>query len=146
MIISAALTDAPLDISAHLDAVASPHAGATAVFVGTVRDNDPEAGGTVERLDYSAHPDAERLLGQIAATCDAPDVRIAVSHRIGFLAVGETAIVAAVSSRHRDAAFTISREVVERVKERLPVWKRQVEADGTAEWIGLGSLAPGASA
>jgi molybdopterin synthase catalytic subunit len=141
MIVMTAVTSAPLDVAAHLDAVAHPEVGATAAFIGTVRDNDPEAAGTVVRLDYSAHPEAERLLAEIAARCDGDDVRIAVSHRTGSLEVGWIAIVAAVSSVHRADAFDVAREVVERVKAELPVWKRQVEADGAAEWVGLGSLA-----
>ncbi|MCG7308521.1 molybdenum cofactor biosynthesis protein MoaE [Brachybacterium sp. ACRRE] len=141
MIVMTAVTAAPLDVAAHLDAVSHPEVGATAAFIGTVRDNDPEATGTVVRLDYSAHPEAERLLAEIAARCDSEDVRIAVSHRTGSLEVGGVAIVAAVSSVHRADAFDVAREVVERVKAELPVWKRQVEADGTAEWVGLGSLA-----
>jgi molybdopterin synthase catalytic subunit len=141
MIVAAAVTAQPLDVAAHLDAVSHPGAGATAAFIGTVRDNDPEATGSVVRLDYSAHPEAERLLADIASRCDREGVRIAVSHRTGSLEVGGIAIVAAVSSTHRSDAFDIAREVVEHVKAELPVWKRQVEADGTAEWVGLGSLA-----
>lgn len=151
MIITAALSPEPLDTAAHLDAVASPQAGATALFLGTVRDNDPEAAGTVVCLEYSAHPDAAAVLQRLASSAEAEalredpqarqeDVRIAVSHRTGTLAVGEAAIIAAVSTRHRAEAFRIARDLVERVKAELPVWKRQVQQDGTAQWVGLGSL------
>jgi molybdopterin synthase catalytic subunit len=140
------LTREPLDVAAHLAAVASPRAGASAVFVGTVRDHDPEADGRVVTLEYTAHPDAERILDQIAHQAEADHeqdptgLRIAVSHRLGSLTVGEAAIVCAVSSAHRADAFEVARDVVERVKAHLPVWKRQLEADGTAGWVGLGGL------
>ena len=151
MIVLTQLTREPLDVAAHLEAVASPQAGASAVFVGTVRDHDPEATGAVVTLEYSAHPEAERILTELATEAerfheqDETGLRIAVSHRVGSLSVGEAAIVCAVSSAHRADAFEVARDVVERVKAGLPVWKRQLEADGTAEWVGLGSLA-GASA
>ncbi|WP_102191977.1 molybdenum cofactor biosynthesis protein MoaE [Microbacterium aurantiacum] len=141
MIVFSRVSDAVLDTSAHLDAVAAPGSGATALFVGTVRDHDPDAAGEVIRLEYSAHPDAERIIGEIAASLDEEGLRIAVSHRVGALDIGESAIVCAVSSAHRADAFEICRELVERVKAELPVWKKQLEADGTAVWVGLGSLA-----
>lgn len=141
MIAFSRVSDAVLDPSAHLDAVAGADAGASALFVGTVRDHDPDAAGEVVRLEYSAHPDAERILGEIAAAVDGEGIRIAVSHRVGALDIGEAAIVCAVSSAHRADAFEICRELVERVKAELPVWKKQLEADGTAVWVGLGSLA-----
>ncbi|MFY9714755.1 MAG: molybdenum cofactor biosynthesis protein MoaE [Microbacterium sp.] len=141
MIVFSRVSDAVLDASVHLDAVAAPDSGASAIFVGTVRDHDPDAAGEVIRLEYSAHPDAERILGEIAASLDEEGLRIAVSHRVGALDIGEAAIVCAVSSAHRADAFEICRELVERVKAELPVWKKQLEADGTAVWVGLGSLA-----
>lgn len=127
----------PLDVARHLDAVADPHAGAAATFVGTVRDHDPGATGEVQRLDYSAHPDAEPALRRIAAAFDAPGRRIAVSHRVGRLAVGDVAIVAVCSTAHRAEAFDVCRDLVERVKAELPVWKKQFAADGTSNWVGL---------
>ncbi|MDR2280504.1 MAG: molybdenum cofactor biosynthesis protein MoaE [Gordonia sp. (in: high G+C Gram-positive bacteria)] len=140
MIVFARISDTPLDVTEHLHAVAERSAGATALFVGTVRDHDPDATGQVERLEYSAHPDAPTILTSIVDGLDSPDVRIAVSHRVGDLAVGEVAIVCAVSAAHRSDVYTVNRDVVERVKAELPVWKKQVEADGTSSWIGLGGL------
>lgn len=146
MIVLTQLTRDPLDVAAHLDAVASPQAGASALFIGTVRDHDPEAAGEVVTLEYSAHPDADRILAKIAAQADAEHeqdptgLRVAVSHRLGKLGVGESAIVCAVSSAHRADAFDVARDVVERVKAQLPVWKRQLESDGTSGWVGLGGL------
>ncbi|MCF8587672.1 molybdenum cofactor biosynthesis protein MoaE [Gordonia liuliyuniae] len=140
MIVVSELSDEPLDVAAHLDAVASASVGATALFVGTVRDIDPDAAGRVVLLEYSAHPDAADIVTRIAASVDTPEVRVAVSHRVGDLAVGGVAIVCAVSSVHRAEAFDVNRELVERVKAELPVWKKQVESDGTSSWVGLGGL------
>lgn len=140
MIMLSAISDTDLDVAAHLAAVAAPDAGATALFVGAVRDNDPDARGRVVELEYSAHPDADRFLREIVAVVDRPDVRIAVSHRVGTLGVGGLAIVAAVSSVHRAEAFEINRVLVERVKADLPMWKKQVEVDGSHRWVGLGAV------
>ncbi len=132
------LSDQPLDLPAHMAAVAASYTGALARFVGKVRDPSPDADGTVVRLEYSAHPDAARVLAEIAAEVAAAhgDVRVAVSHRTGALAVGEAAIVACAASAHRDLAFPVCRELVEQVKARLPVWKKQVVADGSHTWVG----------
>jgi molybdopterin synthase catalytic subunit len=140
MIVFARISDIPLDVAEHLDAVAERSAGATALFVGTVRDHDPDATGRVERLEYSAHPDAPTILMSIVDGLDTPAVRIAICHRVGDLAVGDVAIVCAVSAAHRGDVYAVNRDVVERVKAELPVWKKQVETDGTSSWIGLGGL------
>ena len=132
-----AISGQPLDAAAHFAAVDHAAAGAVASFVGVVRDHDPGARGAVTRLEYSAHPSAAEVLARLAAELDAPGLRIAVSHRIGDLAVGEPAIVACVSSAHRAEAFDACRELVERVKAELPVWKRQHAADGTTNWVGI---------
>lgn len=137
MIVIAEIDASPLDVAAHLAAVADPTAGATAVFVGTVRDHDPGAEGAVVRLEYSSHPDAGEIIVALATEADRPDLRIAITHRIGDLAVGDVAIVCAVSSAHRAEAFDVSRALVERVKVALPIWKRQVTADGEGSWVGL---------
>ncbi len=133
-----ALSDQPLDLAAHHAAVSTSGTGAVATFVGQVRDHSPDAAGTVVRLEYSAHPDAAEVLatiaGEVAAAHDG--VRVAVSHRVGVLEVGDVAILAAAGSAHRDLAFTVCRELVEQVKARLPVWKKQVLADGSHTWVG----------
>lgn len=133
-----AMSDAPLDLAAHVAAVSTSATGAVATFVGQVRDHSPDADGTVVRLEYSAHPDAADALSVIAAeVADAYDgVRVAVSHRVGVLDIGDVAIVACAGSAHRDLAFTVCRELVETVKERLPVWKKQVLSDGSHTWVG----------
>jgi molybdopterin synthase catalytic subunit len=128
----------PLDPASFLAQVASAQAGATSLFVGTVRDHDPDAAGEVVRLEYSCHPDAETVLDEIAQASDGAGLRIAISHRVGVLEIGDVAIVCAVSSAHRTDAFEICRRLVERVKAELPVWKKQIEADGSSSWVGLG--------
>ncbi|WP_109211424.1 MULTISPECIES: molybdenum cofactor biosynthesis protein MoaE [Microbacterium] len=135
----AAISSAPLDLDAHLRAVDDPSAGAVTTFVGRVRDHDPDAASTVEALEYSAHPDAESALQRIAESAVAhSDALVAVSHRVGCLSVGDVAVVIAVASAHRADAFAVCRTLIETIKTDLPVWKRQVEIDGTATWLGLG--------
>jgi len=137
--ILARIVGTDLDVSAHLAAVAAPRAGAVATFVGQVRDHDPDADGQVTALEYSAHPDAQAVLHRICTELAAdPEVLgLAVSHRTGALVVGDLAIVACVATAHRALAFDVCRELVERVKTEVPIWKRQKLADGTHTWVGL---------
>ncbi len=135
----ARLSGEPLDIAAHLDAVDDASAGAVTTFVGRVRDHDPDAATAVVALEYSAHPDAEETLHGIAARCIGETAAIvAVSHRTGRLSVGDIAVVIAVASSHRAEAFAVCRDVIETIKRELPVWKRQIESDGTTAWKGIG--------
>jgi molybdopterin synthase catalytic subunit len=129
------VTGTRLDVSAHEAHVAVPSAGAHVVFCGVVRDTDHGRG--VVELEYAAHPSAEAVLQEIADAIAAEDdvLAIAVSHRVGVLAVGEPALVAAVATAHREAAFEMCARLVEEVKARLPIWKRQVFTDGTDEWV-----------
>ena len=135
----AAITAEPLDLATHLDAVDDPAMGATTTFVGRVPDHDPDAATSVVALEYSAHPDAAGALQRLAedAVGDGGAI-VAVSHRVGTLAVGDAAVVIAVAAPHRAEAFEVCRALIETIKTGLPVWKRQVEADGTATWLGLG--------
>ena len=126
----------PLDVAEHAALVDDPAAGAVVTFSGVVRDHD--GGRPVRGLEYSAHPTAAAVVARVAdevaarATC----VRaIAVSHRIGALAVGDVALACAVAADHRQAAFTTCAELVDEIKRALPVWKHQVFADGTDEWV-----------
>ncbi|MGI8761184.1 MAG: molybdenum cofactor biosynthesis protein MoaE [Jatrophihabitantaceae bacterium] len=125
----------PLDVAAHEAAVAHPGAGAVVVFCGVVRDAD--GGRAVVELEYQGHPSAQQVLTEIATEFAAgPGIlALAVSHRVGVLAVGEPALVAGVATAHRAAAFEVCARLVEDVKHRLPIWKRQVFADGTDEWV-----------
>jgi molybdopterin synthase catalytic subunit len=130
-----AVTTEPLDLTAHEGAVGDPRAGATVSFAGVVRDHD--GGRAVTLLEYEAHPSAEQVLREVAAEIAAdPEVyAVAVSHRVGTLQIGDVALAAAVSTAHRAAAFAACARLVDEVKARLPVWKRQVFCDGTEEWV-----------
>ncbi|MEW1836313.1 molybdenum cofactor biosynthesis protein MoaE [Microbacterium sp. NPDC079995] len=134
----ARLEETALDLDAHLRAVEDPRYGAVTTFVGRVRDNDPDAAAAVIGLEYSAHPDAEATLHRIAAEAGNASAAVAVSHRVGSLAVGDAAVVIAVASEHRAEAFDVCRAIIETIKTDLPVWKRQLEADGTTAWKGIG--------
>ncbi|KJQ54229.1 molybdenum cofactor biosynthesis protein MoaE [Microbacterium sp. SA39] len=136
----AAISEEALDLDAHLRAVEDPRLGGVTTFVGRVRDNDPDAQTPVVGLEYSAHPDAEAALRRIAEEAGGSDATavVAVSHRIGRLEVGDAAVVIAVASEHRAEAFEVCRAVIEEIKKDLPVWKRQVESDGTTSWKGIG--------
>ena len=116
-------------------AVASQSAGAVVSFAGDVRDNDH--GRAVVSLTYEAHPTAQAVLNQVAAQVAARhDVQaLAVAHRFGPIAIGESALVAAVAATHRGDAFAACIDLVDAVKEAIPVWKHQVFADGTDEWV-----------
>ncbi len=138
----AEVTATPLDETSLLRLVARPEAGAVTLFVGTVRDHDQQASGEVVGLDYTSHPSApERLVEIVTAALAAADpdgeTAIAVAHRTGQLAVGDTAFVVAVSAAHRRRTFEVCELVVEQVKQQLPIWKQQFEADGSYRWSGL---------
>ncbi|ROT33661.1 molybdenum cofactor biosynthesis protein MoaE [Micromonospora sp. HM5-17] len=133
--VHAAVVVEPLDVASHEALVADPAAGAVVSFQGVVRDHDH--GRAVTRLEYEGHPSAADVLREVATEIAAdPDVyAVAVSHRLGMLEVGDVALVAAVSTAHRAAAFAACARLVDEVKARLPVWKRQLFADGTEEWV-----------
>ena len=135
----ARVTEALLDVTEHVLAVSGVSHGAVVTFIGQVRDHDPDAVGRVTGLEYSAHPDAGRVIGEVAARVRAqhPLVVLAVSHRIGHLEVGDLALVAAVASAHRGVAFAACEALVEAVKAEVPIWKKQYEVDGTHSWVGL---------
>lgn len=136
-VLLAQVTEDVLSIAEHEALVAHDGAGAVVSFAGIVRDHD--GGRGVQALDYSAHPTAAALVAEVAADVAARSAgvrRVAVSHRVGPLAVGDVALACAVSADHRGAAFTACALLVDEVKARIPVWKRQVFADGTEEWVG----------
>jgi molybdopterin synthase catalytic subunit len=123
------------------EAVASlvrrPGAGAIAVFEGTVRDVNE--GRAVVQLEYEAYEamalaEMERIAGEIEAE-HGGEVRVAARHRIGALAVGDVAVVCAASAPHRGEAFDACRALIDRIKERVPIWKREHGPDG-AYWVG----------
>jgi molybdopterin synthase catalytic subunit len=132
----AAIRESGLSLDEVRAAVAGPGAGAIALFAGTVRDNDHDHG--VTGLSYSAHPTAEAELRQVAEAIAEKFavLGVAVVHRIGDLAVGDLAVVAAVSSAHRAEAFDACRELIDELKATVPIWKHQQFTDGTDEWVG----------
>jgi molybdopterin synthase catalytic subunit len=115
--------------------VARAAAGAVVTFAGVVRDHD--RGRTVTALHYEGHPDAGRILAEVVAEAhERPGVLAASArHRVGDLAIGELAFVAAVSAAHRREAFEACAWLVDEAKSRLPIWKHQHFADGSDEWV-----------
>ena len=131
----AVVTTRPVDVTVLEGLVADPSAGAVVSFGGIVRDHD--GGRAVTMIEYVGHPSAQSVLEQVAADVAArTDVEaLAVAHRLGPLQVGEAALVVAVSAAHRQEAFAAAALLVDEVKDRLPVWKRQQFPDGTDEWV-----------
>jgi molybdopterin synthase catalytic subunit len=131
----AELRDTALSVDEVHNAVADPGAGGIALFSGTVRDNDH--GRDVRQLSYSGHPSAaaelRRVCEKVAAQFDV--TAIAAVHRVGELAVGDLAVVIAVSCPHRAEAFTACRALIDELKQSVPVWKHQVFGDGESEWV-----------
>ena len=129
------LTDQPIDLAALHAAITAPDRGGMASFVGTVRNH--HGGRAVLRLDYSAYgPMAEAECARIVSETEARwPVAVALRHRTGSLAIGDAAVAIVVAASHRDAAFEACRHVIEEVKRRVPIWKREYYADGTVAWV-----------
>jgi molybdopterin synthase catalytic subunit len=131
----AELRDTPLSVDEALAAVSDPAAGGIALFVGAVRDHDH--GQDVVHLGYSAHPSAaaelRRVAEKIAASFSV--TAVAAVHRVGDLAVGDLAVVVAVSSPHRGDAFDACRALIDELKQTVPIWKHQQYAGGGSEWV-----------
>jgi molybdopterin synthase catalytic subunit len=135
-VVVADVADRPIAADELRDRVGSDADGALVVFEGVVRDHD--GGRSVRTLDYEAHPDAAARIVAVAAAVaeEHPAVRVAVLHRVGALGIGDVALVAAVASAHRGAAFAACAALVDRVKAEVPIWKHQRFADGSDEWVG----------
>ncbi|HKU02729.1 MAG TPA: molybdenum cofactor biosynthesis protein MoaE [Arthrobacter sp.] len=147
-VVSAVLSAEPISVDQAIAAVESETAGAVVSFSGVVRNHD--GGKAVERLSYSAHPTAHQVMSDVVARLVAEQdadagagsgqpVRIWAAHRIGMLEIGDPALVCAVSAAHRGQAFAVCSELVDRIKEQVPIWKEQFFTDGTVEWVGAGS-------
>jgi len=131
-----AIVDRVLDPTALLAEVASPDSGASTLFVGTVRRL--HEGREVTGIDYSAYrPMAERELADVVAeACERyGTAHLVVEHRLGTLGLGEASIVIAVSHARRASAMGAQKFVIEQVKARVPIWKREHYADGSREWV-----------
>ena len=144
-VVHAVLSEEPISVDQAIAAVESDTAGAVVSFSGVVRNHD--GGKAVERLSYSAHPTAHQVMADVVARLVAEHseggsatkpVRIWAAHRIGMLEIGDPALVCAVSAAHRGQAFAVCSELVDRIKEQVPIWKEQFFADGTVEWVGAG--------
>jgi molybdopterin synthase catalytic subunit len=131
----ALLTRAPLDPAALLSAVGGPGRGGTALFLGTVRASPED--GPVAVIDYSAYEAMAEAEGQriLAGARERwPAALVAFQHRLGPVAVGEASVAVAAAAPHRGQAFDACRYVIEEIKVRLPVWKKERYRDGTASW------------
>jgi molybdopterin synthase catalytic subunit len=132
------VSDEALSLDEVVRAVTREEHGGVVTFTGVVRRQS--RGKRVVRLEYEAYrPMAERKLAEIGAGIAAewPGTRVAIVHRVGVLAVGELAVVIAVAAPHRAAAFEACRAAIDRLKESVPIWKKEIAEDGE-EWIGLG--------
>ncbi len=138
-VIHASVSEEPLRPGDALAGVDAAGCGAVVGFSGVVRNHD--GGKDVRSLNYSGHPSANRIIGEVAQEIAGKydGVRIWVAHRVGELEIGDQALVAAVAAGHRGEAFAACSELVDTVKARVPIWKEQFFADGTTEWVGAGA-------
>lgn len=130
------LTDEPIDREALIARVMRPSDGACVVFEGVVRNH--HAGHEVESIEYEAYrPMAEKEIERVVAGVSAglTDVAIGVLHRLGLLKVGDTSILIVCSSPHRGESFAACRTMIDRIKETVPVWKKERGPSGE-EWVG----------
>ena len=137
-----AIVDRALDPAALLAEVLAPRHGAGVLFAGVVRERNNDR--AVTGMEYSAYRAmAERELAMIVAEAAAryDGAEIAVEHRLGTLAIGDASVVIATAHPHRAAAYEASRYVIEQLKHRVPIWKREHYADGTREWVHAGTAA-----
>jgi MoaE-MoaD fusion protein len=133
------LSDAPLSLEAVVDEVASREAGAVATFVGTTRVHS--RGRTVTHLEYEAYEgmaerEMEAIADELRARYELCDV--AIHHRVGRVGIGDRSVVIAVSAPHRQDALAACKDAIDTLKERVPLWKKEVY-EGGEEWIGRGS-------
>ncbi len=137
------VTAEPLSADDLADAVTVPEAGGVVVFLGVVRNTN--AGRRVVALEYEAHvPMAEAKMKEIGEAVYRrwPDVeQVAMAHRIGRLGIGDASVIIAVSAAHRHQAFEACHFAIDRLKETVPIWKREIFEDG-AVWVGLQGESP----
>ncbi len=130
-----ALADRPVDTRALRESLADPGCGGYAAFEGWVRDHNE--GRRVRRLEYEAYPDLALAEGTrvVAEAMERFSVNARCVHRTGDLAVGDLAVWVGVSGAHRDEAFQACRYIIDEIKRRVPIWKKEHYTDGTAEWV-----------
>lgn len=132
------LTDQPLSLDRCIAAVRGAGMGGIVTFTGMVRLHS--RGTTIDHLEYEAYaPMAIKVMTQLCDEIEAEiaGTRIAVEHRVGYLQIGDIAVVIAAAAPHRAEAFTACRAMIDRLKDRVPIWKKEISVDG-AEWVGLG--------
>ena len=130
------LTHEPIDYHALTEQVRRPDCGAVVTFLGTVRDLTD--GRITAALDYEAYPGmAEKKMAEIEQDTRSrwPVGDIVLEHRLGHLEVGEVSVAVAVSCPHRAEAFEACRYAIDRLKELVPIWKKENWADGGTEWV-----------
>lgn len=130
------LTDQPIDYAAVTDSVRCNNAGAVVMFMGTVREMTGEKQTT--SLDYEAYPDmAEAKMREVVEAAQErwPLQQVAAVHRVGHLQLGDVAVVVAVSAAHRVEAFEAGRFIIDTIKDVVPIWKKELWADGSTEWV-----------
>lgn len=131
----AILTTDRIDVEGLARAVAAPGRGGTTLFIGTVRDH--HGGRGVVELEYSGYaPMVEAVAGRIIAEAESRwPVKVGLAHRLGLVPIGDAAVVVAAAGGHRDESFAACRYVIEEVKQRVPIWKRERYGDGTEAWV-----------
>ncbi|WP_370246827.1 molybdenum cofactor biosynthesis protein MoaE [Nocardioides sp.] len=132
----AAIHDTPLSVEEVLASLDDDADGGVTLFVGRVRDHD--GGKGVSGLDYSAHPTA---LARLREVCELVAARhdvdgVAAVHRVGALGIGDIAVVVGTAAAHRGTTFDATRDLIDTLKAEVPIWKHQLFADGTEEWVG----------
>lgn len=130
------ITSRSLSVSDFLKTSTDSSCGASVIFIGTVRNR--QNGKSVKRLYYEcyeplANQEISRIIDHAKRECRAPFIY--VLHRVGWLAVGEVAVVVEAVSAHREEAFQACRMVIDEIKKTVPIWKKEVYKDGTSEWI-----------
>jgi molybdopterin synthase catalytic subunit len=130
------IRETALSVDEVMSVVSDAAAGGVTLFVGAVRDHDENK--SVTGLEYSAHPTAADLLAEVAEEVarEYDVLAVAAVHRVGRLAIGDAAVVVATAAAHRGEAFEASRALIDRLKARVPIWKHQLFADGSDEWVG----------
>jgi len=130
------ITDAPIDYAALTERVRSHRAGAVCLFLGTVRELTGDR--RTAALDYEAYPEmARKKMAELEAEARRrwPILEVALVHRLGHLDLGEVSVAVAVSCPHRHQAFDACRWMIDTLKEVVPIWKKELWADGTEEWV-----------
>ena len=135
--IATGITEDPLDAAALINSARRDTCGAVASFIGVVRNHD--GGESVDAIEYSSHPSSPQILREIVSEMrDRPGVHCIVAwHRVGRLEIGDDAMVVAVAAEHRAQEIRAVETIVEDVKAKLPIWKKQELSDGSHNWSGL---------